>query len=71
MVAYAGTYTPRKGKVVCQIDISWNQSWTETAQVRFFELGGNRLTITPVPCHGYLDGLEGPSILMWDREPPR
>ena len=49
MVAYAGTYTLGDRKVVHHIDISWNQAWTGTDQVRFFELDGERLTITTAP----------------------
>jgi hypothetical protein len=71
MVAYAGTYTLSEGKVVHHIDISWNQGWTGTDQVRFFELDGNRLTITTAPYRSYLDGLEGRSVLVWDRVSPR
>ena len=38
MVAYAGTYTLGEKQVIHHIDISWNQGWTGTDQVRFFEL---------------------------------
>jgi hypothetical protein len=67
MVAYAGTYTLGDKKVVHHIDISWNQGWTGTDQVRFFELDGERLTITTAPYRSYLDGREGRSILVWDK----
>lgn len=67
MVAYAGTYTLGEGSVVHHIDISWNQAWTGTHQVRYFELDGDRLTITTAPYKSYLDGEEGRSILVWTR----
>ena len=41
MVAYAGTYTLGDKQVIHHIDISWNQGWTGTDQVRFFELDGD------------------------------
>ena len=44
MVAYAGTYTLGEKQVIHHIDISWNQGWTGTDQVRFFELDGDTLT---------------------------
>jgi hypothetical protein len=69
MVAYAGTYTLGDKQVTHHIDISWNQGWTGTDQVRFFELDGNTLTITTAPYRSYLDGKEGRSILVWDRVP--
>ena len=34
MLAYAGTYTVDGEKVVHHVDISWNESWTGTDQVR-------------------------------------
>jgi hypothetical protein len=67
MVAYAGTYTLGDKQVIHHIDISWNQGWTGTDQVRFFELEGDTLTITTAPYRSYLDGQEGRSILVWDK----
>jgi 3-carboxy-cis,cis-muconate cycloisomerase len=69
MVAYAGTYTLGDKQVVHHIDISWNQGWTGTDQLRFFELEGDTLTITTAPYRSYRDGKEGRSILIWDRVP--
>jgi pimeloyl-ACP methyl ester carboxylesterase len=71
MVAYAGTYTLGDKQVVHHIDISWNQAWTGTDQLRFFELDGNTLTITTAPYRSYRDGKEGRSILVWDKVPDR
>ncbi len=71
MVAYAGTYTLGDKQVIHHIDISWNQGWTGTDQVRFFELDGETLTITTAPYRSYLDGREGRSILVWDKVPAR
>ena len=67
IVAYAGTYTLGEDQVVHHIDISWNQAWTGTDQLRFFELAGDRLTITTAPYRSYLDGEEGRSILVWNK----
>jgi Lipocalin-like domain len=46
MFAYAGTYSPEAGKVTHHVDISWNEIWTGTDQVRFYEINENNLTIT-------------------------
>ena len=46
MFAYAGRYSVEAGKVTHQVDVSWNESWTGTDQVRFFELNGNTLTLS-------------------------
>ena len=71
MVAYAGTYTLGENQVIHHIDISWNQGWTGTDQVRYFELDGTRLTITTAPYRSHQDGKEGRSILGWDKVPQR
>jgi len=70
MVAYAGTFTLEPGKVTHHIDISWNQAWTGTNQVRLYKLEGDTLTITTAPYKSYLDGREGRSILVWTKVRP-
>jgi hypothetical protein len=46
MFAYAGTYSLEAGKVIHHVDISWNEIWTGTDQIRRFEVNGNTLTLT-------------------------
>jgi hypothetical protein len=46
MFAYAGTYSLEADKVTHHVDISWNEAWTGTDQVRLFTLIGNSLTLT-------------------------
>ena len=46
MIGYAGSYTVEGNKVTYDLDVAWNQSWTGTKQVRFWEVDGNRLTVT-------------------------
>jgi Lipocalin-like domain len=67
MISYAGTYTFDAEKVVHHVDISWNQNWTGTDQVRFYKLDGNTLTITSALSRNFTDGREGRSILVWER----
>jgi hypothetical protein len=70
MISYAGTYTFDEEKVVHHVDISWNQNWTGTDQVRFYKLDGNTLTITSALARNFTDGREGRSILVWERLRP-
>jgi hypothetical protein len=70
IVSYAGTYTVDAEKVIHHVDISWNQIWTGTDQVRFYKLEGNLLTITSAPNRNPVDGREGRSILVWERVAP-
>lgn len=70
MISYAGTYTMAAEKVIHHVDISWNQIWTGTDQVRFYKLEGNILTITSAPDRSPVDGREGRSILVWEKVIP-
>ncbi|KRP98739.1 hypothetical protein AOQ72_16645 [Bradyrhizobium yuanmingense] len=67
MVAYAGTFSLGKNVVVHHVDISWNQAWTGTDQVRHFVLEEDSLTIITPPYKSYIDGSMGRSILVWNR----
>jgi hypothetical protein len=46
MFAYAGTWSLEPGRVVHHVDLSWNQAWNGSDQVRVYELSGNTLVIT-------------------------
>jgi hypothetical protein len=70
MISYAGSYTMDAEKVIHHVDISWNQAWTGTDQVRFYKLEGNTLTITTAPAKNFTDGREGRSILVWEKMLP-
>jgi len=45
MVAYAGTYSVDGDKLTNKVEVSWNQAWNGTSQVRTFELKDDRLTV--------------------------
>jgi hypothetical protein len=67
MFAYAGTYTVQADKVIHEVDISWNEAWTGTNQVRFIKLDGNILAIAAAPNKSPMDGREGRTILVWEK----
>ena len=46
MAAYGGTYTCDGKTVVHHVDISWNEIWTGTDQVRDVKFEGNRLVLS-------------------------
>lgn len=56
MFAYAGTYSVDPDKVSHHIDMSWNQAWTGTTQIRLLRLDGDRLTYTSVPARNPMTG---------------
>ena len=46
MFAYSGIYRVEGSKWTTTVDVAWNPAWRGTEQVRFFELVGDRLTVT-------------------------
>ena len=67
IVAYAGTYTIDGDKVSHHVDVSWNESWTGTTQVREFRIDGNSLRIHSVPAKDPLDGRLNSATLIWTK----
>src|SRR5579872_1027571 len=45
LFAYAGSYSVEDDKVIHHVEVSWNQEWNGTDQVRCFALVGNTLTL--------------------------
>jgi hypothetical protein len=66
MLAYGGTFRIEGDQVVHNVDISWNETWTGTAQVRNFRIEGRRLTISVDPQVGF-DGREATAVLQWEK----
>jgi hypothetical protein len=46
MIGYAGSYKVEGNMVTYDLDVAWNESWTGTKQVRFWDVNGDRLTVT-------------------------
>jgi len=69
MVAYSGTYRVEPDKFVTKVDVSWNETWTGTDQVRFFKLDGDRLDIISAwaPSGAIPEKPIVRGILTWER----
>jgi hypothetical protein len=67
MVAYAGTYTLEGDKVTHHVDVSSNETWTGTDEVRFYKVEGNTLTIVGAPNKSPVDGREGRGIVVFEK----
>ena len=67
MTAYAGTYSVEGEKVIHHVDISWNEAWTGTDQIRFYKLEGNTLTIKTGPLKSPIDGRQGQVVVVWEK----
>ncbi len=70
MLSYTGIYQVEDDKFITKVDLSWNEAWNGTDQVRHFKLDGNRLDIVsawaPSPIHP--DRRVGRAILSWARD---
>jgi hypothetical protein len=65
MFAYSGTYTADHEKLVHRIDMSWNEAWSGTEQVRFYTLAGGLLTLRGAPSRDALDGQMVVHAVTW------
>ena len=66
MFAYAGTYSVEADKVIHHVDISWNETWTGTDQIRLFEVRGNTLALT-TRITDLASGTEAHYAVVWER----
>jgi hypothetical protein len=67
-LSYAGTYEIGAGEIIHHIQTSLFPNWVGNAQRRFFELDGNRLTLSTTPL--LLAGTERRAYLVWERAAP-
>jgi hypothetical protein len=67
LTAYAGRYSIDGDKVTHHVEISWNQLWAGTDQVRRFQVESDELTIIAGPGLNPRDGKMAVSTLLWDR----
>jgi hypothetical protein len=67
MFAYSGTYAVRPDRVIHHLDMSWNEAWSGTEQVRFCKIEANILTYTSAPAKNPLDGREVVHEVIFER----
>lgn len=67
MMAYAGTYKFDGKTIVHQVEVSWNEMWSRTAQIRQVRKEGDRLIYTTKPAPSPVDGSMGFATLTWER----
>jgi len=68
MFAYSGSYTVESDRVVHHVDLSWNEAWTGTDQVRFCKVDEHTLTYTSSPSKNPFDGREVVHEVTYERE---
>jgi hypothetical protein len=67
MFAYAGTFTMDDEKVIHHIDMSWNQAWTGTDQIRFYDLRDGVLTYIGAPAKNPMTGRDCVHTVIFHR----
>jgi hypothetical protein len=65
--AYSGTYSVEGKQVTHTVELSWNEAWTGTKQVRYFSVEGDQLTIETTPRTSGTDTRQFVNTLVWDR----
>jgi hypothetical protein len=67
MLAYAGTYKFDGTTIEHHIDVSWNEVWSNTVQIRDVRKDGDRLIYTTRPAPSPVDGSMGVATVIWER----
>ena len=68
MVAYSGTYRLEEDRWITTVDITWNEAWMGTEQVRFYRVDGDTLTVTtPWRPSVIFDGRIARTLLTWTK----
>jgi hypothetical protein len=66
MLAFAGTFKLDGDRVMFNVDISWNENWTGTTQVRNVRIEGRTLVLSTGPFSGP-DGRQVAVTVTWEK----
>jgi hypothetical protein len=70
MSAYTGRFSVAGTKCTIEVDTAWHPAWENTRQIRFYELEGDKLTLTSeANGHPSYPGRRGHGIIVWTRQP--
>lgn len=65
--AYSGRYKVEGDTVIHEVEMSWNEAWTGTKQVRKFQVVGDELVIETTPRTAGTDTRQFINTLTWER----
>jgi Tfp pilus assembly protein PilV len=65
--AYSGTYVVEGDTVIHDVNLSWNEAWTGTRQMRLFKVTGDELVIETTPRTAGTDARQFINTLTWER----
>lgn len=66
IVAYGGTFTFDGQRAIHNVDIAWNEVWSDTAQVGNLVMDGQHLVMSTNPQAG-IDGRRSIGVFVWER----
>jgi hypothetical protein len=67
MTAYAGTFKFDGKTLEHHVDISWNEMWTGTTQIRHIKRDGDRVSLSTSPQPSPRDGRMSITTLVWEK----
>jgi hypothetical protein len=67
MLAYAGTYSIAGDEVTHHIEISWNEAWSGTDQVRIARFDGDRVHLSTRPSPDLANGRMSVRTMTWEK----
>jgi len=67
MTAYGGTYSFDGAKIEQHIDLSWNEVWAGTTNIRDVQRDGDRITYVTRPAPFASDGQMSVVTLVWEK----
>lgn len=67
VIAYGGSFTVDGSRILHNVDISWNETWTDTIQPRNFRIEGRILILSTNPAISPVDGKQNIAVLTWEK----
>jgi len=67
MIAFAGRYELDGDRLTYRPEITWNEAWNGTTQVRFFVIDDDRLRVDSAPIASPSSGNQIVFSLAWER----
>ena len=67
MIAWGGTYTFDGKTLKFRVEVSWNEIWNGTEQMRHVKFDGKRMIWNTEPAIGALDGKLRTSVFIWEK----
>jgi hypothetical protein len=67
VLAYGGRYSVNGNEVTHHVDISWNEAWTGSDQVRLARFEGDRVHLSTRPSPDPVNGRMSVRTMVWEK----